>query len=113
MEYEIPERVSLTVRNGESQADFTRRILMEAARLAGMPLLEQTAYADEMMKSGGHLFNGKDNRPRLQWVEDPSPQDGDPLISDQEWKKKYGQIHTHRLREFDREDLRTSSFITE
>lgn len=97
MEYEIPDKVSLVVRNGESQPDFIRRVFVEAARLAGMPLLEQTAYADYMMSIGGHLFASKDGKSRLNWINDPSPKDNDSLVSDEEWKGKYGKSHTHTL----------------
>lgn len=106
MQNEIPEKVKLVVRNGESQADFARRLFMEAARVAGMPLLEQVSFADYMIKSGEHLFVGKDEKPRLKWLEDPSPKDNNPLVSDKEWKAKHGQWHTHVLGDFNKEELK-------
>jgi hypothetical protein len=66
MLYDIPEKVSLVVRKDESQANFARRIFIEAARLAGMPLSEQMSFAEYMIQSGGHLLKGKDSIPRLQ-----------------------------------------------
>lgn len=106
MQNEIPEKVSLVVRGGESQADFARHIFMEAARLAGLPLSEQVSFADDMIKSGEHLFVGKDEKPRLRWQSDPTPKDKDPLISDAEWKKKYGTRHTHILGDFNKQEMK-------
>lgn len=106
MQNEIPNEVKLVVRNGESQADFARRLFMEAARVAGMPLLEQVSFAEYMIKSGEHLFVGKDEKPRLKWREDPSPKDNNPLVSDKEWKAKYGQWHTHTLGDFNKQELK-------
>ncbi len=106
MQNEIPDEVSLDVRNGESQADFARRLFIEAARTAGLPLLDQASFADDMIKSGAHLVAGKDEKPRLKWANDPSPKDNDPLVSDAEWRAKYGKRHTHTLTDFNHEDLR-------
>lgn len=105
MQNEIPKKVSLVVKNGESQADFARRLFMEAARLAGMPLLEQVSFAEYMINSGEHLFIGKDEKLRLKWEKDPSPKDNDPLVSDQEWKARYGKSHTHILGAFNKQEL--------
>lgn len=78
---------------------------MEAARVAGMPLLEQISFADYMINSGEHLFVGKDGKLRFKWTVDPSLKDKDPLISDEEWKAKYGKWHTHILGNFNKQEL--------
>lgn len=112
MPYEIPETVRLKIKVGESQLDYARRIFMEAARLAGMPLLEQGYFANDMIENGNQLFkkSEKDNTPRLHWFEDPSPKDNDQLVTDLEWKKKQGKWHTHVLGNYPTEELKRRQF---
>jgi hypothetical protein len=106
MPNEIPDKVSLEVRRGESQVDFARRLFVEAARLAGLPLQEQVLFALSMIQSGEQLFVGKDQKLRLQWAKDPSPKDKDPLVSDKEWKEKQGKWHTHILFDSNKQELK-------
>lgn len=112
MPYEIPETVTLKIKVGESQLSFARRIFMEAARLAGMPLLEQGYFATDMIENGNQIFikSEKDNTPRLHWFEDPSPKDNDQLVTNLEWKKKQGKWHTHVLGNYPKQELTRRQF---
>ncbi len=105
MSFKIPEKVSLVIKSGESQKDFANRIFIEAARLGGLPLLQQSYFANFMIASGQHLFVGKDEKLRLKWSNDPSPKDKNPLITDIEWKSKVGKWHTHILGDFNKAEL--------
>lgn len=50
MPYEIPDKVALVIGANDTQMGFVRRIMMEAARRAGLPLLEQNDYANEILQ---------------------------------------------------------------
>jgi hypothetical protein len=105
MPFKIPERVMLIVKIGESQKEFASRIFFEAAKLAGLPLLQQSFFADYMIASGEHLFVGNDDKLRLKWERDPSPKDKSPLVTDKEWQAKYGKWHTHILGDVNKVEL--------
>jgi hypothetical protein len=105
MPLNIPNKVSLIVKRGESQKDFASRIFIEAARLAGLPLLQQAYFADYMIASGEHLFVGQDDKLRFKWRLDPSPNDKYPLVKDNEWQAKYGNWHTHILGDVNKTEL--------
>jgi hypothetical protein len=105
MPFKIPNKVTLIVKRGESQKDFGIRIFIEAARLAGLPLLQQAYFADYMIASGEHLFVGQGEKLQFKWQHDPSPKDKNHLVTDKEWQAKYGKWHTHILGDVNKTEL--------
>jgi hypothetical protein len=80
----IPKKITLTVGINESQLQFTRRVLMEAAHRIGLPLLEQAYFADFF-----YPLCGKNSANyRINWWagSDPSPLDNDLTMHEAEWK---------------------------
>jgi hypothetical protein len=117
MEYEIPNRVSLVISLDDTQMGFVRRALIEAARLVGLPLLEQVDYADFILRLP---INQKDREKlldkrqqekppefRLLWKgKDPSPKDGTIAIQDWEFNKRRGKLFGFNLNDFEKEELK-------
>lgn len=70
---DIPSSVSIPFRVNENVADFCRRIFVEAARVVGLPLIEQGLFADALIAQ-------YPDKAKRTWVQDPTPRDGDASI---------------------------------
>lgn len=99
----IPDKIKLTVAVNESQLQFTRRVLMEAARLIGLPMLEQLRFADFFHPLCGEAAA----KHRIQWwkASDPSPLDNDLTMHDAEWKTLANKDFTLSIKPEVREEL--------
>jgi hypothetical protein len=95
-QYEIPEKVTLKIINNEEAQAFLRRCLMEAARLAGLPLLEQTSFADYFISLGSTII----------WKEkDPTPNDS-IVIKNDEIKNRHDSDFNYWLSDFQVDELK-------
>lgn len=117
MQYEIPNKVSLVIGLNDTQLAFVRKALMEAARIAGLPLLEQVDYANfslrlpinqkEAEKRLDVRMQEKPPEFRLLWKgKDPSPKDGTTEIQDWEFNRRRGKLFNFNLNEVEREELK-------
>lgn len=97
MQYEIPNSVMVAVSSRDTQLTFARRALMKAARKAGLPLLEQTAYAHFIypLSTNDLLF-------KMRWAgKDPSLFD-DSRVKDWEFSRRA----IYELNDTEKEELR-------
>jgi hypothetical protein len=103
MPVNIPKSITLTVGANESQLEFTRRALMEAAQLIGLPLLEQVYFADFFYP----LCGEKSANYRINWWKqsDPSPLDNDLTMHDTEWKQLCNKTFTLAITPETRDEL--------
>jgi hypothetical protein len=69
----IPSNVTIFIRADESVSNYTKRALSEAARVTGLPLLEQKLFADALLAK----YPGTSNR---SWTNDPTPSDKDSTV---------------------------------
>lgn len=117
MQYEIPNSVALPIGSNDTQLGFYRRILMEAARRVGLPLLEQADFAlfilhlpvnsKEAEKLLDVRMQEKPPEQRILWNgKDPSPNDKTLEIQDWEFNKRRGKEFTIDLRDFEKEELK-------
>ncbi|MDQ2747738.1 MAG: hypothetical protein M3T96_10830 [Acidobacteriota bacterium] len=72
--YEVPDSVILEVSVDDTQLSFTRKALMEAAHLAGLPLLEAVSFSLVCLPASLNDQNFKTDWARTK--DDPTPQDG-------------------------------------
>lgn len=116
MQYEVPNNVALPIGVNDTQLGFYRKILMEAARLAGLPLLEQADYAmfilrlpinsKEVEKLLDRRIQEKPPEFRILWNgKDPSPGDKTLEIQDWEFNKRRGKNFSIALNNFEKEEL--------
>ncbi len=96
MQYDVPEKVKLRIILNEDAQAFLRRCLMEAAKLAGLPLLEQASFADYYI-SLGSTIHWKD--------EDPTPNDN-IVIKNNEIKSRHGSEFNYWLTDEYKDELR-------
>lgn len=121
MQYYIPNKVSFRIGATDTQMAFVRKALMEAARIAGLPLLEQVDYADFILrlplnqKDRDKLLDvreqakNKTKTPqfRLLWKgEDPSPDDKTIEIQDWEFNKRRGKAFNFHLNDNEKIELK-------
>ena len=104
MPVNIPKSVRLTVGAKESQLEFSRRVLMDAARQIGLPMLEQLQYADFFYPLCGEASS----KYRIQWWKgsDPSPLDADLTMFDAEWKTLGNKSFTLSLSQLQQDELK-------
>ena len=107
MPYEIPNSVSLVIGSNDTQLGFVRKALIQAAREAGLPLLEQVDFAISILRlpiNPGEAaklldISKQEGKPsfRLIWNgKDPSPKDHTIEIQDWEFNKRRGKISVTR-----------------
>lgn len=103
MPVNIPKSIKLAVGVKESQLEFSRRVLMEAAHQIGLPMLEQLHYADFFYPLCGEASA----KYRIQWwkASDPSPLDNDLTMFDAEWKALANKSFTLSLSKLQQEEL--------
>ncbi len=122
MQYDVPDSVSLPIGINDTQLAFTRRALMEAARIAGLPLLEQVDFADFILRlpinqqDRNKLLDVREQAKntertpqfRLLWnsKKDPSPKDGTFEIQDWEFNKRRGKQFGFSLNDFEKQELK-------
>lgn len=117
MQYEIPNSVALPIGVNDTQLGFFRKILMEAALKAGLPLLERVDFANFILrlpinsKEAEKLMDIRtQEKPpefRILWIgKDPSPIDKTLEIQDWEFNKRRGKEFTINLNDFEKEELR-------
>ena len=104
MPVNIPKSITLTVGANESQLQFARRALMEAARRIGLPMLEQMRFADFFYPLCGEASA----KYRIRWWKqsDPSPLDGDLTMFDAEWKALGNKSFTLSLSQLQQDELK-------
>ncbi len=121
MQYDVPNSVSLPIGINDTQLAFTRRALMEAARIAGLPMLEQVDFADSILRlpynqqdrdkllDVREQAKNKEQTPqfRLLWnsKKDPSPKDGTFEIQDWEFNKRRGKAFGFKLQDSEKLEL--------
>lgn len=117
MQYEIPSRVSLVIGLNDTQMGFVRKAFIEAARLAGLPLLEQMDYADFILRlpinqiEREKLLDKRNQEKstgfRLLWKgKDPTPRDGTIEIQDWEFNRQRGKWFGFSLNDVEKEELK-------
>lgn len=117
MQNEVPNSVTLVVGSNDTQLGFFRRILMEAAFKAGLPLLERVDFANFILRlpvnsnEAEKLLDVRmQERPpnfRMLWSgKDPSPKDKTLEIQDSEFNKQRGKDFTIVLNDFEKEELK-------
>ena len=117
MPYEIPNSVSLVIGSNDTQLGFVRKALIQAAREAGLPLLEQVDFAISILRlpiNPGEAaklldISKQEGKPsfRLIWNgKDPSPKDHTIEIQDWEFNKRRGKNFGYTLSSIEKEELK-------